>query len=147
MFNSTKYATILLISCFYGNMLIAAECDPVTHLNVNDKSPCEGYLFTPAKEQEVRTQIEQCKIDQQELAITKQNGTTLQSDVATCQAAVKEEQSKAELWRTKAEDSTKKYIDEADSEGEHNLLYMLGGVLLTLAAGFALGQAALHSGR
>lgn len=51
-----KYFLFIII--LIQSIFVRAEClQPVTHLRINEVTPCEGYLFTPEKELEVRQQV------------------------------------------------------------------------------------------
>jgi hypothetical protein len=55
---SGKRISSLILSVILYSQYSFAACDkPVTYLLENDKAPCNGYLFTPDKELDVRLKI------------------------------------------------------------------------------------------
>jgi len=62
-------------------------------------------------------------------------------ELQTTEQIVEKEQKKAELWREAAETSTKKYIESEENRGKRDWLFLISGVVLTVAAGYAVGAA------
>jgi hypothetical protein len=134
---------LLILSMVIPQYGIAGECQkPVTLLEEGASAPCRGYLFTPPKELEVRIQNEENKllnkeIEFKDLKIDKLNKSLLESD-----KIIELEQQKAELWRARAEDSTRKLVESEDGRGRRDFWMVVLGVALTVGAGYAVGQAA-----
>lgn len=133
---------ITLLSYLAGEWAFAACSQPVTLLQENTPAPCRGYLFTPEKEHEVFKLKENYKLLNEELGIKDKQLNIYKNNDAVVQEAIKLEQQKSELWRAKAEDSTKKLIESESGRGTRDILFIGLGVLLTIGAGFAIGQAA-----
>lgn len=138
-----KFLPILLVGTMLSEAAFAGGCSqPVFHLLPNQGAPCEGYLFSPEKEKELRLMNEDYTFLKQELDLREKQVDKLQKSVTLLEEVNDKEQQKAELWRAKAEDSTKKYMESEDGRGRRDLLFLIGGVVLTCAAGWAIGQAA-----
>lgn len=139
----SKLLPILLAVTMLSQGAFAGTCaQPVFHLLPNEAAPCEGYLFSPEKEHELRLMNEDYKFIQQELDLRQKQVDKLQQSVTLLEDVTKKEQDKAELWRAKAEDSTKKYMESEDGRGRRDLIFLIGGVVLTCAAAWAVGQVA-----
>lgn len=118
------------------------ECEfSVTKLETGQESPCEGFLFSRNKELEVRQQVmdyeqlqEQQKLYIQQIDLHKQEAELSQKE------ADKQEE-KVKLWQDRAEEITLKYTEAQDNRGYRDLFFLVGGVLLTVGAGFAVGAA------
>jgi len=138
-----KFLTLLLVFSLILPIQSMADCPkPVTLLEEGTSAPCRGFLFTPQKELEVRLLNEDNKllgkeIEFKDIKIDKLNKSLFESD-----KIYDLERQKTELWRLKAEDSTKKLIESEDGRGKRDLLFVILGVALTVGAGFAIGQAA-----
>lgn len=119
-----------------------AGCDkPVTLLIQGQKAPCRGYLFSPNKELEVRTRFEHLKLLEETIDI-KERKVKLYLDQSMLFSEIAErERKKSELWRIRAEDSTEKLIASEDGRGKRDFLFIGAGVILTVLAGWAVGQA------
>lgn len=136
-----KFCSIILAVTLTSEAALAG-CPPVLHLFPQEPAPCEGYLFSPEKEHELRLLNEDHKFVLQELDLRQKQVDKLQQSVNLLEDVAKKEQEKSELWRAKAEDSTKKYMEVDESRGRRDLIFLIGGVVLTVAAGWAIGQAA-----
>jgi hypothetical protein len=120
----------------------AQECEvPVTKLEKDDPAPCEGFLFSREKELEVREKIMEYDelLEQQKLYIQQIDLHKKETELAEKEAEKQEE--KVKLWQDRAEDITLKYTEAQDGRGTRDLFFLIGGVLLTVGAGFAVGQA------
>ena len=139
-----KIITLLLtLSLILPQNTAAATCEkPVTLLNEGASAPCRGYLFTPEKELEVRIVNEDYKILQKEIEFKDLQIGKLQKSLNESDKIIELEVQKAELWRNRAEDSTKKLIESEDGRGTRDFWMVVLGVALTVGAGFAIGQAA-----
>ena len=121
---------------------MGAVCpNPVTLLNEGAASPCRGYLFSEAEEFKMFKLNEdhrllQVQFDTQNKIVEDQKKQLIDlSGVATL------EQQKSDLWRVKAENSTKDLIEVKEGQGRRDLLFIGLGILLTVASGFAIGAA------
>ena len=135
-----------IIASILCSLLIHAQvslgCDkPVTYVEEGKPAPCTGYIFSPEKEQEVRVMVQENKLQKEEIILkTKKIDLLLDSNKYLEEIAIKEQQ-KAELWRNRAEDSTEKLVSAKSNRGTRDWLFLVGGVLLTVGAGIAIGQA------
>ena len=118
----------------------AACPSPVSLLQEKDQAPCKGWLFSPEKELEVRTSLEDYKLIQQEIVIKNKMLDNLGFQVKTMEEIYAKESQKTELWRNKAEDSTKKLIDSEDGRGKRDWLFFILGIVTTVAAGWTVKQ-------
>ena len=48
----------IIIFLLFCSNIAQADCPSVSYLMKNDRVQCEGFLFSPAKELEVRTKVE-----------------------------------------------------------------------------------------
>jgi hypothetical protein len=131
----------LLVNTIICESVFAGCSQPVFHLQPNQPAPCEGYLFSVEKEKELRLLSEDYKIlkdkfdAQQYLTEIYKTQTSLWKEISD------KEKERAELWRQAAEASTQKYLDAQERSSNRDLWFLLGGVVLTVAAGFAVGAA------
>lgn len=65
----------------------------------------------------------------------------LATDIKDTEFIIKKEQEQAELWRKRAEESTLLLTKKQDSQGLRDWGMVLLGVLITVGAGYAVGQA------
>ena len=135
-----KMLPILLVVTTFQGAAFAGCPKPVYHLLKGQKAECEGYLFSLDKELELRIMNEDYKFLKQELELKNKQIDNLNKEVILSEEVINKEQQKAELWRNAAETSTKKYIESVDSNSKKEWLYLIGGVLITVAAGYAVGQ-------
>lgn len=139
-----KLITALLSSLimFQGPASAALCPNPVTFLKKGDITACEGYLFSPEKELQVRLINEEFKLIKGQNEIKVKIIRALEKDVNTMEFILQKEQEKAELWRLAAENTTLKYIELEGNRTKRDLLFLGGGILLTVLSGWAIGQAA-----
>lgn len=120
-----------------------AECTkPVTSLEEGSITPCKGFLFTPEKELEVRIMVKEYELLEQEtktlnLIIDKQDKKSIEFN-----KIIDLEQQKTELWKTRAEDITFKFVEIEEKRTRRDFAFILMGIGLTVLSGFAIGQAA-----
>ncbi len=134
------FATALSASLFTQS---AFACDkPVTPLEKGQQAPCTGFLFSPDKEKQLRLQNQEYKILLEESNLYLQQRDFLKKELEESDKIVTKEREKAELWRKVAEDTTLKYTQVQDNRGTRDWLFLIGGVVLTVGAGYAIGQAA-----
>lgn len=120
----------------------ATECGkPVTLLPEGTPAPCRGFLFTPDKELEVRLLSKEKELLESEVDTKNKLIDRLKKDNELSGQVLQLEAQKSELWRIRAEDSTKKLIESESGRQNRDLMWLIGGVLLTVAAGYAVGQA------
>ena len=65
----------------------------------------------------------------------------LATDIKDTEFIIKKEQEQAELWRKRAEESTLLLTKKQDNQGLRDWGMVLLGVLITVGAGYAVGQA------
>lgn len=126
----------------FSNAALGASCaQPVFHLNPNQAAPCEGYLFSPEKEKQLRLLQETSDFIQQEADLKDKEITLYKQKNVDLEAAEKEEAQKAEIWRKSSEDSTQKLIEADKDRSFRDWAFLATGVVLTVAAAWAVGQA------
>lgn len=133
-----------IISIILGASLTAsafAQCPPVTPLEKGDKAPCSGYLFTPEKELELRIKNEEYKILIEQVKLYLQQNEVYKKELQTSEAIIAKEREKAELWRAAAEKSTEKYLKVEEGRTVRDWTFLVSGIVLTVAAGYAVGAA------
>jgi CHAT domain-containing protein len=137
---SKLFATALSLSLF-ANSALACE-KPVTPLTQGQQAPCTGFLFSPEKEKQLRLLNEdyQLLLEQSQLYLKQKE--LYKQELEETDKIVEKEKQKAELWRKVAEDTTLKYTQVQEARGTRDWLFLIGGVVLTIGAGYALGQAA-----
>lgn len=119
-----------------------AKCkNPVTILEQGVPAPCSGYLFSPDKELEVRLKIEENGLLQKQIELKDLTITNLYKDAIKSSQIVELEEKKAELWRTRAEESTKKLVESENGKSGRELLFFILGMAATVGAGLAIGAA------
>lgn len=132
-------ATILVGSLF--STQVQAQCEkPVTPLQKGEQAPCEGFLFSPEKELQLRKQNEEYKLLMEQTKLHIQQIELYKLQLETTATLIEKEQQKAELWRKAAEESTLKLVSSNEHKQSRDLLFILAGVGLTVAAGYAVGQ-------
>lgn len=138
----SKIKAILLSLILCSNSL-ATEClVPVKTLEEGNISPCKGFLFSPVKELEVRLMKKDYELYKLELETTNAIIDRYKKKEYEFEKVIELESKKADLWKTRAEDITLKYITLEDTRGKRDLMFVLAGVGLTVLAGYAIGQAA-----
>ena len=135
-----KIANIILsIILFYAQVSLGCE-QPVKFLKKGEVVPCDGYLFSPEKEAEVRVVVQEHKLQGEQLEIQERKIKYLLENEKYWQEIADKEAEKAELWRYRAEDSTEKLVASERGRGTRDWLFLVGGVLITIGAGYSLGQ-------
>lgn len=120
-----------------------ADCNkPVTTLEQGTPAPCRGFLFTPEKEREVRLLSEDYDFTKQESDLKSKKIDLLIKSQSDTDFIIKKEREQAELWRKAAEDSTLKLTQKENRQASRDWMMIIAGVLLTVGAGYAVGQAA-----
>lgn len=131
------------MSTFVSSLLIASVSlcpKSVIPLEKGQESPCQGYLFSLEKEQELRIKNENYKLLEQEVNIYKKQNDNLNQQINNYEFIIKKEQEKTDKWRTMAETSTEKYLKQDSFKETYILGYVISGILLTTLAGWSLGQ-------
>ena len=77
----------------------------------------------------------------QEIELKDLKLNLLSKDIKDTEFIIKKEQEQAELWRKRAEESTLLLTKKQDSQGLRDWGMVLLGVLITVGAGYAVGQA------
>jgi hypothetical protein len=134
-----KYVALVIITCFATSSLACPK--PVTFLRNGEGSPCDGYLFSPDKERELRLMNEDYKLVKEELVIKDRVITNYKTLAENAEFIASKEAEKAELWRNRTIDITNKFATEEEGRGRRDWLFLVSGVLLTVAAGWAVGAA------
>ena len=140
MLNKIVLVCLTILVAFPGQLYAGCE-KPVSHLVKDQKAPCEGYLFSPEKELEVRIKNENYKLLLEQTKIYLQQITLFKSQVVITEEIAEKEKKKAELWRTRAETITEKYVTQEERRGWRDWMFISAGVLLTIGAGWGVGQA------
>lgn len=133
--------TISLILLFSFSLKAQADCLPVIPMAIGDKTDCPGFLFSPAKELELRTMNEDYKYLKEEVDLYVQQKELYKKELVDQTQIADKEVQKAELWRKQAEDSTLKLTQTQERQGIRDWLLIISGVALTVAAGYAVGEA------
>lgn len=119
-----------------------ANCSsPVSLLEKDAPAPCRGYLFTPEKEKQVRLMNEDYKLLQEELEIKNKQLDLYKLQVTNLAQAADLSEKKSALWQTKAQEAVERTVNLEQSRQTRDFLFILGGVALTVLAGWAVGQA------
>lgn len=137
--------TIILLNYTFAN------CDkPVTKLDKGQEAPCSGYIFSPDKELEVRTEVEENKLLKKEVELKDKKIERLEKLTFESDKIIELEQNKTELWKTKAEDTTKKLIEANNSNITKDVVLVLTGIGITagsvLLGGVPAAAVALGAG-
>lgn len=135
-----KVISLILGSVVTCNAL-AIECPkPVQYVLENEKVNCTGYLFSPAKEAEMRLRNEDYKTLLEQTKIYLEQIDNLKHQVVTTEKIAEKEKQKAELWRSSAEQTTEKLISLQDRTTVRDYVFLVSGVGLTVLAAWGLGQ-------
>lgn len=133
----------LLVSLSLAVNCLATECVvPVKTLEEGSPSPCKGFLFSPAKELEVRLMKKDYELYKLEVETTNAIIDRYKKKEYEFEKIVELESKKTELWKTRAEDITLKYVTIEENRGRRDFMFVLTGIGLTVLAGYAIGQAA-----
>lgn len=120
---------------------LALSCPkPVMYLKKSTTAPCNGYLFSPEKELEVRLLKENYKLQAGNIDIIKKQSELYQAMNEEFKAIANKEAERAELWRQATITTTKDLVSRQESQTYRDFLFIGLGVLLTVSAGWSLGQ-------
>ena len=117
-------------------------CPPVLYIKEGTPAPCTGYLFSPEKELELRIFKSDYEFLQKELEIQRSLTELHRLNVVTMGQMLDKSREIEELWRKAAIENTKQLVSMQESRDRRDWLYFAGGILATVAAGYAIGQAA-----
>lgn len=133
----------LLVSLSLAVNCLATEClVPVKSLEEGSPAQCKGFLFSPAKELEVRLMKKDYELYKLEVETTNAIIDRYKKKEFEFEKIVELESKKTELWKTRAEDITLKYVSLEENRGRRDFMFVLAGVGLTVLSAWALGQAA-----
>ena len=118
-----------------------ADCKPVTYLEKNSSVPCDGYLFTPEKEKEVRS-----KVINYENLLLESNMYLKQRDLYkealdNTEKALEKEEEKSKLWQEAAEKKSEKLQEVNDRQQLRDGVVFGLGILTTILTIFAVNSA------
>lgn len=136
-----KGLIVLLLSLSIATPTWACE-KPVLRLLKNEKAPCEGFLFSPKKELELRLLDTEYKFLLKETEVKDRLIEFYKTNEETTYEIIEKERQKSEVWRNVAEKNTLELVKTQESRGQRDWLFFVGGILCTVAAGYAIGQAA-----
>jgi hypothetical protein len=132
---------ILLLSMPLNSF--SMECPTsVKLLEEGTPAPCRGFLFSPNKELEVRILKQEHTLQTLELENIQKMLEKFKLKDLNYEEIIEKEQQKTELWRTKAEEATQKLIASESGRTTRDVLFIGLGILLTVGAGYAIGQVA-----
>ena len=121
----------------------AWACDkPVLRLLKNEKAPCEGFLFSPEKELELRLLDTEHKFLLKAGQVKNNLIEFYKTNEETTYEIIEKERQKSEVWRNVAEKNTLELVKTQESRGQRDWLFFVGGILCIVAAGWSLGQVA-----
>jgi hypothetical protein len=115
---------------------------PVSVLNEGDKAPCYGFLFSPAKEKELRLLNDDYILLQQKLDLTIKEMQLYKDSLAATNTILKAEQDKSTIWQQSAEKYSNLYTTQQDNRSNRDLICVALGIIITIAAAYGMGQAA-----
>lgn len=138
-----KKIMALLVSLSLAVNCLATECSvPVKSLEEGSPAQCKGFLFSPAKELEVRLMKKDYDLYKLEVETTNAIIDRYQKKEFEFEKVIELESKKADLWKTRAEDITLKYVSLEENRGRRDFMFILAGVGLTVLSAWAMGQAA-----
>ena len=138
-----KNLMALLVSLSLAANCLATEClVPVKSLDEGSPAQCKGFLFSPSNELEVRLMKKDYDLVKLEVETTNAIIDRYKNKDLEFAKIVELETQKSEIWKTRAEDITLKYVSLEDSRGRRDLMFVLAGVGLTVLSAWAVGQVA-----
>lgn len=132
---------IVFILSFFSSVALSECSNDVTVLYQGDPAPCKGFLFSPKKEEEVRKKITESDLDKTKLELQEKQLILYDKLLKLTQEQADKELEKSELWRKKAIESSEKLTDDKTRDWWRDGAFLIGGVVVTVAAGWALGAA------
>ena len=136
----SKIVSVILAAALSSQAF--AECKPVTPIQAGQVAECPGFIFSPAKELELRQMNEDYKFSQEQIKLYLQQKELYKQQLEASEQVADKEAKKAELWRKAAEDNSAKLIKQEEARTTRDWIFLISGVALTVAAGYAVGQAA-----
>jgi hypothetical protein len=132
-----KKISIFLLLVYSNN--IYADCqNPVSLINQGDSAKCSGYLFSFSKESEVRKNIQDYHLLQQQDSLKDKEIYDLKQEVNNLTDALNSSKIESEVWRSKAVDSTEKLVSANNDRSTKDLLLIGLGILTAVTAGLAV---------
>lgn len=135
---------LILINCLYllYPSITYGRCEQsVKLLQRGEPAPCNGYLFSPEKNQELFIINEEHKLYKKEIEIKDLMINNLNNNIKLQDDISKKSKEQAELWEKRAKESTQQLFETQQSRGTRDFMFILLGVGLTVFAGWAVGQA------
>lgn len=118
-----------------------AKCRPVTFLTAKEPAPCDGYLFTPEKELEIRIKNEERKLLLEQLDLYARQNSLYKQELDASEIIIIREREKSDLWARSAEQCMQQKLKFEERSSFRDWLFLIGGVLLTVASGYAINSA------
>lgn len=141
-----KIVSGILSLVMFSTPTLSLACEKNVYRLVKDQAaPCDGYLFSPQKELELRLLDTEHKFTLKELELYKNSTELYRTREGISDTILKKEQEKSELWRNAAEKSTLQLVALEEKRVSRDWVFFAGGILATVAAGYALGQVAKES--
>lgn len=136
-----KTLVALLLAVLIPVQSFATECsNPVSLLQEGAAAPCRGYLFSPDKELQVRTDKQDSLLVKQELDNLNQTVERLNKELSESNKIIDDRTQQAELWRVRAIESTKELTAANDGRQSRDLLFIGLGVVITILSAWAYKQ-------
>lgn len=118
-----------------------AECvKPVQYLQSGDRATCTGYLFSPAKELELRIKNEEYKLLTEQTRLYIQQLEFYKKELEVNDKLIKKQEEKTELWRTATETYSDKYLQLKEKQQSQEYYFFGAGVLATLLTTLSVAQ-------
>jgi len=131
---------VFFVFLFFSDVVLS--CDKsVTSLGQGDPAPCDGYLFSPEAESKARESQYTLKYTKNRLVSQEKLTDLYKRKYELLITLADKENLKAEVWRKEAERSTTALIKITTTTNYKDWVLFAGGVLTTVAAGYAIGQA------
>lgn len=136
-----KVISGILTLTMTGQAFAASCTQPVYALSTGQASPCDGYLFSVAKEAELRLMDQDYTLLKDEDAIKDKQLTLYKQEVTDLDTAVDKQKQEIQLWQKASEDATQKYVTLEERAAWRDYLMLGLGVGLTIGAAYAVGAA------
>lgn len=129
--------SLLCWSLIVPPIMAADVCaQPVQPLNMGQSAPCTGFLFSPAKEKQVRLINDDYSFTKQEVDVLSKQKVFLQSQLNDLQGVVNDQKKEINIWRLDDINNSQKLVKVEEGRGTRDALFFGGGVLAALV--FAL---------
>jgi peroxiredoxin family protein len=135
-----KLITTVLLSSFSSSAL--AECKAVTPVNAGEIAPCSGFIFSPEQELKVRLLNEDNKFSKEQIKVYLEQKEFYKKELELTEQIIELEKQKTEAWKVQAEKSSEQLIKMQERQSIRDWVFLTSGVLITVAAGYAVGQVA-----